>query len=434
MAITIDWPNSIIHVPKADMTLVQSVPFELRELDTNWFRLELRKLEDDVDGRPWQRTHDHNADVTVGGITLVDVLIILAPYTITFEDGQYGVVLTGTNNNILERKNFNQVSVSPSNSAGYIQIETGSGVTEQDKLDIADRVWDEDLSVHSQPDSASTAVRAATYVTGSIHLDTVNGSPGVAWPAGTSYQPCDNLTEALQLANFAHLVDIILGSDITVGATHDISRKMLRSLGLMGIDVVLAAGCTANSASFRNINLSGVVTAGDQLLIYDCSIGSLENFRGIMNNVSFAQGAEITLNGWATIIQATAGGEPTNEVEIDIGTAALNMSHWTGNLKLKGKTGTGRTVINCDSGNIIIDATCTAGIIQLIGTGQVERDDSGPGCTVDTDALQNVDNVVDGVWDEQVSQHENVGTTGEKLSSTPSATENADAVWNKELP
>lgn len=154
MAISIDWPNSIINVPKADLSLVQSTPYELRELDTNWLRGELRKLEDDEEGRPWPRTHDHNADVTVGGITLVDVLIILAPYTITFEDGQYGVLLSGTNNNIVDRRNFNQVSVLSQNSAGLIIVASGSGLSqeEHDKLmglpddtDIADAVWEKTL-------------------------------------------------------------------------------------------------------------------------------------------------------------------------------------------------------------------------------------------------------------------------------------------------
>ena len=123
MAVTVDWPNSIIQIPEGEatvMTQIQVNPIPIYELDTNLLRGVLRDLEDDVAGRPWQRTHDHNADVTVGGITLADVLIILDPYTITFEDGQYAVYLQGTNNNILEKTNKNQVSVNPNNSAGLV--------------------------------------------------------------------------------------------------------------------------------------------------------------------------------------------------------------------------------------------------------------------------------------------------------------------------
>ena len=79
------------------------------------------------------------------GVTYAPQLILLAPYTITFEDGLYAVNIVGTNNNVLERTNKNQVSVNASNSAGLIIVETGTGITEQDKLDIADKVWDKEL-------------------------------------------------------------------------------------------------------------------------------------------------------------------------------------------------------------------------------------------------------------------------------------------------
>ena len=161
MAISVAWATGVITVPKADTDLVQSSPYEIRSLDTNWFRGELRKLEDDEAGRPWPRTHNHNEDITIEGVTYVDALLILPPYTVTFEDGQYGVTLIGTNNNIRERRNPNQVSVAPTNSAGLQVVTSGSVVTEQDKLDIADRVWDEILSgaTHNVPSSSGRRLR-----------------------------------------------------------------------------------------------------------------------------------------------------------------------------------------------------------------------------------------------------------------------------------
>jgi len=50
MAITVNWPTGVISVPKADMTLVQSTPIEIRELNINTFRLRLKDLEDDAEG------------------------------------------------------------------------------------------------------------------------------------------------------------------------------------------------------------------------------------------------------------------------------------------------------------------------------------------------------------------------------------------------
>ena len=57
-------------------------------------------------------------------------------YTFTFENDQYLVTLVGGNNNISDRKNFNQVSLTTNNSAGKQVIQAGSGLTteEHDKL------------------------------------------------------------------------------------------------------------------------------------------------------------------------------------------------------------------------------------------------------------------------------------------------------------
>lgn len=123
MALTVNWPTGVILVARADMTLVQASP-EIRRLDTNQFRYDLRNLEDGEEGRPFPITHNHNQDVDIGGgIILADVLLIRDPYTVTFEDGQYTVELEGTNNNIGIKNNKNQVSLSSANSAGLVIIE-----------------------------------------------------------------------------------------------------------------------------------------------------------------------------------------------------------------------------------------------------------------------------------------------------------------------
>ncbi len=419
MAFSVNPLTFVITIPQSDLTWISGT---LYEMDTDVFRLALKDWEDDATGGiTLYKTHLHNTEVTIVGVTYARAINILAPYSITFEDSQYTVLLKGSNNNIFDVANGilnqNQVQVIPNNSAGLVVVtEAATSITEQDKLDIADREWEETLGSHITENSAATAVKAATYRIGNVTLDTVNGTAGTGWAIGTHFKPSNNLTDALTIMLYGKVSDLTLMSDITVEAIHDISSKVVRTIGLMGIDVTLATGCASHKTTFKNINLSGVVTAGNQHLIYDSSIGNLENFQGIMNNVSFNQGSEITLNGWANIIQGTAGGDPTNEVEINIGTASLNISHWTGNLKLMGKTGTDRTVINCDSGNIIIDSTCTAGIIQLLGTGRLEADNSGAGCQVDTDGLQNIENTASAVWDEDMTTHTATDSAGEKVN------------------
>jgi len=132
MALTVDWPTKVIQVARADMTLIQASP-EIRRLNTNEFRYDLRGLEETELGRVHPITHNHNSDVDIGGGTvLADVLLIRDPYTVTFEDGQYTVELEGTNNNIYLKTNKNQVSVASSNSAGLVVISGGGGATPQE--------------------------------------------------------------------------------------------------------------------------------------------------------------------------------------------------------------------------------------------------------------------------------------------------------------
>ncbi len=132
MAITIAWGSRIIFVPQADLTQLGPTVYQL---DIDAFRLRLKDLEDDEDGMVFPRTHNHNPPVTISGVTLGRVVEIINGYTVTFEDGQYAVNLVGANSNVADVVNLNQVSIRAQNSAGLVV--SGSGVTSQDKQDIA---------------------------------------------------------------------------------------------------------------------------------------------------------------------------------------------------------------------------------------------------------------------------------------------------------
>ena len=147
MAISIDPLTFVINVPRADMTLVQSSPTEIRELDLNLFRLELKAYEAAEYGIYLLKTHNHNTEVNLGSLTFARVIEILVPYSITFEDGQYAVNLVNANSNVADRTNVNQVSVRSSNSAGLVT--STATITTNDINAIADAVWDELISSHT---------------------------------------------------------------------------------------------------------------------------------------------------------------------------------------------------------------------------------------------------------------------------------------------
>ena len=138
MAISITWGTKVINIPKADTTLIQSGPPEIRELNINNFRAVLNDLQDSEEGMSHPTTHVHGPPLTVGGVALARTVEIVNGYTVTFESGAYQVNLVGANNNVADVVNMNAVAVRSANSAGLIQV--GSGVEEQDKIDIAELV------------------------------------------------------------------------------------------------------------------------------------------------------------------------------------------------------------------------------------------------------------------------------------------------------
>jgi hypothetical protein len=111
MAITIDYQTRIISIPKADLTLIQSTPFEIYELDIDSFRLKLKNLEYDITGISFVDTHFSSTAVTAEGATVARVFEIINGYTVAFEDGDYTVNIVGASTNIAEVTKLNQVKV-----------------------------------------------------------------------------------------------------------------------------------------------------------------------------------------------------------------------------------------------------------------------------------------------------------------------------------
>lgn len=165
--LSIDYGNTnIINVPQSYVTLVSGTFYTM---DTDQFRKDLRELEASEEGIVFPATHTHATEVTVAGTTLARSVIIIAPYTVEFENGAWTVQLEGSNNNIWSVGDGilvqNMVQVIPTNSAGLITVVSGSGVTEQDKDDIADKVWESSKDDHNNPDTFGRSVQVTEKLT-----------------------------------------------------------------------------------------------------------------------------------------------------------------------------------------------------------------------------------------------------------------------------
>lgn len=148
MAITIDWNTKIITVPKSDLTIVAP---NIYELDVDWFRLQLKTIEDSEDGMVFPDTHEHVQESTLSGVTYARQVKIINGYSVTFEDGQYTVKCVGANHNLGDVKNVNQVSLIIGNSGGLIVTSSSGGSSGPTASQIATEVWERLLASHTNP-------------------------------------------------------------------------------------------------------------------------------------------------------------------------------------------------------------------------------------------------------------------------------------------
>lgn len=133
MAPSINWATKVITVPTADLTLLSG---SLYEYSINTFRLALKDLEDDEVGMPFLKTHEHTPPHTLAGVAYGREIQVINGYTVTFQDGQYGVNIIGGNSNVSDVLNRNQVSVNTANSAGLIQVDTGGTFSSADRTKL----------------------------------------------------------------------------------------------------------------------------------------------------------------------------------------------------------------------------------------------------------------------------------------------------------
>lgn len=133
MAYSVNWDTKVITIPKADLDFVSSTP-EVYELDIQDLWLALSAIQETEVAMSYPSIVKNTAPLPISGFTLARVVEIINGYTITFEDDQYAVNITGGNSNVGDVTNKNQVSVNTANSAGLIVVEGATAETDFDLL------------------------------------------------------------------------------------------------------------------------------------------------------------------------------------------------------------------------------------------------------------------------------------------------------------
>ena len=359
MTITVGWAtDQVIRVNKVDMTLVQSTPVEIYQLDTENFFTALKDLESSQEGMPWPDLQRSKTPTTLEGLTYARILEIIDPYTITFEDDQYVVQLVGTNSNIISKTNPNQVSVTGNNSAGLIQV---------------------------------SEIQYGAFQ-GAVWVDETGTSSGTLYPTGTPIEPVNNFTDALLIAQFRGFDTFRVVGDATITGGLDFTDAIFIGDSKLKTSISVDASANTTNCEFEECLVTGTLDGNAK--ITNGRIQSLDYLSGDVTNCILESGT-ITLGGGANanFLDCWSGVPGTGTPVIDMGGSgqSLAMRNYNGGVTLTNKTGPEAVSIDLNSGQVVIDDTVTAGTIVLRGTGKWTNAESYAGTA----------NVIDELLDSQ---------------------------------
>ena len=374
MAYIVDWDTKVITIPQADLVFIST---GIYKLDLELCHQELRRLEWEFDeGLSRLQILDYISPLEAGGVIYARFVLLTNGYTVTFEDGQYAVNLVGANTNIHDYTNVNQVSIRPTNSAGL-----------------------QDLST----------LLASAYG-GKVVIDTTRGQAGTAVPIGTLSTPVNNVTDAVTIAHNQGIGVLYFVGNYTI--TENVEGLILNGQNAVLTQLTITDGANVLNCQITDATVTGVLDGGT--LLERAQTNGINYVNGIIHETALNI-EPIILGGakQAMFINCNSSVSGTDTPTIDMNGAgqSLAMRDYSGGIRIKNRTSNDPISIDMDSGHVIIDATCTGDPITLRGTFKL---------TVEAGAT-----IPDTVG--RVAMEDDV-------LAIPTATENADAVWGKELP
>ena len=345
--LSIDYSTNIIFVPKAYTQFVSTDPqtgLEVRQMNLTTFAQDIADLQDDAEGVWAPTAFEYTAPVSVGGVQLAPVVIILSPYTIEYEDGQYAVNLVGANTNVQDKTVVNQVSIRPNNSAGL---------------------------------TFSDAINNQSFQNAAVWIDTVDGIAGTQFPLGTTTEPVNNATDAATIANRVNLHNFYLAGTLTASGNYGVNRYTVFGNNPTTA-IIIATALNVADSGFERCAIVGSITGRGSYK--DCSIGKtlgLAGVEGIFDNCGIA--GNITLNSSATepiifkdCISAIAGlSKPI--FNCNATAAGINFRRYTGGAAITNFSNpNGKMSLDLMGSEVSLDSTtCTDGEIVARGVGRI---------------------------------------------------------------
>ena len=306
----------------------------------------LHELQDDLDGIAHDAIFSHTGPFSVGTVDIARTVEIINGYTLTFEDGSYGVDIVGGNSNIGESVNFNSVSVRSNNAGGLVGVD---------------------------------ALQDLAFIDRRVFIDVNDGVAGQIYPLGTGTNPTNTYVDGTAIALAREIGQrFLLNDTLVLGAAEDIPNSDWLGTSCLSATLTLAGSDTTDSL-FTRMVVGG--QANGYMKIVDGGISGLTGFVGQTLNTGLYGDLALAAAGDVTILNAFRASASIPTVDVNGSTGNVYISGYNGRMNLTNVSGGNSVDIMLDGGSITVDASCTSGSITVSGVGNIT--DNSVGATID---------------------------------------------------
>lgn len=363
MAYSVNWLTKVVSIPQGDLIDLGDNKYKL---DLYEFKNKCRSLEAEfTEGLSYDPIVSYYKNVDTGDVILAKVVLLVNGYTVTFEDGQYAVLLDGANTNLHNFTNVNQVSIRPNNSTGLQDLSTLLAMAYMDR----------------------------------VVVNTVTGQSGVSTPIGTLGRPSGNIVDAVSIASKNGISRLYTIRDLTLDDGDDVSNLLVQGIDASLTTVIINDLAVCNNTRFSDLFVIGTFD-GDST-IEECGVGNIEYFSGTISHSALM--GRIILNGTedARIHECSMGDFAVIPViDMNDGDQNLIMSQYTGNIQIENCVDANNQIgIGLNAGHVIIDASCKRGTFTISGDGTYTNN-GGPNVVIDDKGLNNPKSIAKAVLDE----------------------------------
>jgi len=348
--ITINWASKVITLARTYSIYIDP---DTVELDVNDLWEDLHNIQDG-EGITFDDIFLNNEPISFSGITLSRVFQIINDYKIEFEDGLYAVNVVGANNNLLDVRIFNSVSVNVTNSAGQVVSDTAQALDYQNEVVVSAQ----------------------------------DGVAGTEYPVGTNAYPTASLADGLIIAEFYGFSNIRIrdGNYVLTTGVNAESYNFWSTHPASTIEV--EANANIENTTFHGLNLTGNLN-NHRVYLSKVNIDNIINFTWeadnckFTGNLSLGNNAEVLLNDCVSHIPGT--NRPT--VSLPTNTSCeLSVRGYSGGLHIANMSHADCTVTTeLNAGKVSLAASNTNGYISVRGTCYIDENLSS-GITIDDSA------------------------------------------------